>query len=39
MSDKLAKLESHIEQIVEGTFTRLLAGRLQPRELAVRLAR
>jgi pSer/pThr/pTyr-binding forkhead associated (FHA) protein len=39
MSDRLAKLESHIEQIVEGTFTRLLAGRLQPRELAVRLAR
>lgn len=39
MSDKLTKLEGHIEQIVEGTFTRLLAGRLQPRELAVHLAR
>lgn len=39
MSDRLAKLEAQIEQFVEGTLTRLLAGRLQARELAVRLAR
>ncbi len=39
MSDRLAKLEAQIERFVEGTLTRLLAGRLQPREVAVRLAR
>ncbi|HKZ71178.1 MAG TPA: DUF3662 and FHA domain-containing protein [Anaerolineales bacterium] len=39
MSDRLAKLESQIERFVEGTLTRLLAGRLQAREVAVRLAR
>jgi len=39
MSDRLAKLEAQIEQFVEGTLTRLLAGRLQAREVAVRLAR
>lgn len=39
MSDRLAKLEAHIEQFVEGTLSRLLAGRLQAREVAVRLAR
>jgi hypothetical protein len=39
MSDRLAKLESQIEKFVEGTLTRLLAGRLQAREVAVRLAR
>jgi hypothetical protein len=39
MSDRLAKLEARIEQFVEGTLTRLLAGRLQAREVAVRLAR
>jgi len=39
MSDRLAQLEAQIEQFVEGTLTRLLAGRLQAREVAVRLAR
>jgi hypothetical protein len=39
MSDRLAKLEAQIEGFVEGSLTRLLAGRLQARELAVRLAR
>lgn len=39
MSDRLAKLEAQIEQFVEGTLTRLLAGRLQAHEVAVRLAR
>ncbi len=39
MSDRLAKLEARIEQLVEGTLSRLLAGRLQTREVAVRLAR
>lgn len=39
MSDRLAKLEAQIEQFVEGTLSRLLAGRLQAREVAVRLAR
>ena len=39
MSERLAKLEARIEQLVEGTLSRLLAGRLQTREVAVRLAR
>nr|MBI2903663.1 DUF3662 domain-containing protein [Chloroflexota bacterium] len=39
MTDRLARLEARIEQLVEGAFSRLLAGRLQPREVAVRLAR
>lgn len=39
MSDRLARLEAKIEKFVEGTLTRLLAGRLQAREVAVRLVR
>src|SRR5574341_855955 len=39
MSDRLAKLEAQIEKFVEGSLTRLLAGRLQAREVAVRLIR
>ncbi|MBM4422064.1 MAG: DUF2662 domain-containing protein [Chloroflexi bacterium] len=39
MSDRLSRLEAQIENFVEGTLTRLLAGRLQAREVAVRLAR
>ncbi|MBI3241968.1 MAG: DUF3662 domain-containing protein [Chloroflexi bacterium] len=39
MSNRLAILEAQIEQLVEGTLSRLLAGRLQAREVAVRLAR
>ena len=36
---RLAKLEAQIEQWIEGSLSRLLAGRLQAREVAVRLAR
>jgi hypothetical protein len=39
MNDRLARLEAKIEKFVEGTLTRLLAGRLQAREVAVRLIR
>jgi hypothetical protein len=39
MSDRLAKLEAQIERFVEGTLSKLLAGRVQAREVAVRLAR
>lgn len=39
MSNRLARLEAQIEGLVEGTLSRLLAGRLQAREVAVRLAR
>ena len=39
MSSRLAKLEAKIEQWVEGSLSRLLAGRLQAREVAIRLAR
>ncbi len=39
MSNRLTRLEAQIEQLVEGTLSRLLAGRLQAREVAVRLAR
>lgn len=36
---RLAKLESLIEQLVEGTFGRLFSGTLQPLEVATALAR
>jgi hypothetical protein len=39
MSNRLSRLEAQIEGLVEGTLSRLLAGRLQAREVAVRLAR
>lgn len=39
MKDGLARLEAHLERLVEGTLTRLLAGRLHPREVIVALGR
>jgi hypothetical protein len=39
MSNRLARLEAQIEQWIEGSLARLLAGRLQAREVAIRLAR
>jgi hypothetical protein len=39
MKDQFSKLEAHIERLVEGTFARLFASRLHPREVAVQLAR
>jgi ribosomal protein S15P/S13E len=38
-SDRFSRLEERIEQLVEGSFARLFNDRLQPREVAVRLAR
>lgn len=38
-SDPLTRFEDHIQHLVEGGFARLFAGRLHPREVAVRLAR
>jgi len=37
--DRFSRLEERIEQLVEGSFARLFNDRLQPREVAVRLAR
>src|SRR5688572_26814325 len=39
MQDHLSRFEDHIQHLVEGGFARLFAGRLHPREVAVRLAR
>jgi hypothetical protein len=39
MQDHLSRFEDRIQQIVEGGFARLFAGRLHPREVATRLAR
>ena len=36
---RFSRFEQQIEQIVEGSFARLFAGRLQPREVATHLAR
>jgi hypothetical protein len=38
MQDHLSRFEDRIQQLVEGGFARLFAGRLHPREVAVRLA-
>jgi hypothetical protein len=38
-SDRLTRLEQRIEYLVEGSFARLFQGRLQPRDIASRLAR
>ena len=35
---RFAQVEQRIEQLVEGSFARLFAGRLSPRDVAVRLA-
>ena len=37
--NRLALLEEHIERLVEGSFARLFAGHLQPRQVAIQLAR
>ncbi len=39
MSSYLANLEDRIQRLVEGSFARLFAGRLHPREVAIQLAR
>lgn len=39
MKNGLARLEAHLERLVEGTLARLLAGRLHPREVIVALER
>lgn len=39
MQDHLSRFEDRIQHLVEGGFARLFAGRLHPREVAVRLAR
>lgn len=36
---RFSQFEQRIEQLVEGSFARLFAGRLHPREVATRLAR
>lgn len=36
---RLTQLEERMEALVEGTFARLFAGRLQPRDIALQLAR
>lgn len=37
--DGFSRFEEHIERLVEGSFARLFAGHLHPREIAVQLAR
>jgi len=37
--DRFSRFEQHIERLVEGSFARLFAGHLHPREIAVQLAR
>jgi hypothetical protein len=39
MKNGMARLEARVERLVEGTFARLFAGRLHPREVALALAR
>jgi pSer/pThr/pTyr-binding forkhead associated (FHA) protein len=39
MKKPLSKIEERMESLVEGTFARLFAGKLQPRDIAVQLAR
>jgi hypothetical protein len=39
MKNRFSKLEAYMEALVEGTFARLFAGRLHPRDVAVQLAR
>src|SRR5262249_26771407 len=36
---RFSNLEQRIEQLVEGNFARLFAGRIHPREVAIHLAR
>ncbi len=37
--DRIARFEEQIQRLIEGGFARLFAGRLHPREVAIRLAR
>lgn len=37
--DSLSRFEDHIQRLIEGGFARLFAGRLHPREVAMRLVR
>lgn len=39
MTNRFSKLEARMEALVEGTFARLFAGRIHPRDVAVQLAR
>ncbi|MBI3762615.1 MAG: DUF3662 domain-containing protein [Chloroflexi bacterium] len=39
MQNGISRLEARVEQLVEGTFARLFADRLHPREVALQLAR
>lgn len=39
MKDRFSRLEARVEALVEGTFARLFAGHVQPRDVAVQLAR
>jgi hypothetical protein len=39
MKTRLSRLESYMESLVEGTFARLFAGRVHPRDVALQLAR
>jgi hypothetical protein len=39
MKSSFTKLESYMESLVEGTFSRLFAGRVHPRDVALQLAR
>jgi hypothetical protein len=39
MGNGFSRLEAGVERLVEGTFARLFAGRLHPREVALHLAR
>jgi hypothetical protein len=39
MKTGFSKLESYMESLVEGTFSRLFAGRVHPRDVALQLAR
>jgi len=39
MKGQLSKIEQRMEELVEGTLARLFRGRLQPRDIALQLAR
>ena len=39
MKNRLSQLEARMEAIVEGSFARLLSGRVHPRDIAIQLAR
>ncbi|MGH2523541.1 MAG: FhaA domain-containing protein, partial [Anaerolineales bacterium] len=39
MKSRFSRLEARMEALVEGTFARLFAGHIHPRDVAVQLAR